>query len=50
MRNPTFCVGADIHLEETVLSALDQANGCEVIPRFRVTNDCQAQKQPRGSN
>jgi hypothetical protein len=39
LNNPTLCVGADIHLDEIVLRAVDQADGHEVIPRFRVTNN-----------
>jgi transposase len=39
MNDPTLCVGADIHLDEIVLCAVDEADGHEVIPRFRVTNN-----------
>ena len=39
MNDPTLCVGADIHLDEIVLCAVDQADGHEVIPRLRVTNN-----------
>jgi hypothetical protein len=39
MNSPTLCVGADIHLDEIVLCAVDQAYGHEVILRFRVTNN-----------
>ncbi len=35
----TLCVGADVHLDEIVLRAVDKANGHEVIQRFRVTNN-----------
>src|SRR5512136_1986411 len=34
----TLCVGADVHLDEIVLRAVDKADGHEVIKRFRVTN------------
>jgi len=36
---PTLCVGADVHLDEIVLRAVDKAMGHEVLPRFRVTNN-----------
>jgi transposase len=39
MINPTLCVGADVHLDEIVLRAVDKADGHEVIERFRVTNN-----------
>ena len=39
MTNPTLCIGADIHLDEIVLRAVDKADGHEVIERFRVTNN-----------
>jgi transposase len=36
---PTLCVGADVHLDEIVLRAVDKALGHEVVERFRVTNN-----------
>jgi transposase len=36
---PTLCVGADVHLDEIVLRAVDKALGHEVLERFRVTNN-----------
>ena len=36
---PTLCVGADVHLDEIVLRAVDKALGHEVLQRFRVTNN-----------
>ena len=36
---PTLCVGADVHLDEIVLCAVDKANGHQVTDRFRVTNN-----------
>ena len=36
---PTLCVGADVHLDEIVLRAVDKALGHEVVDRFRVTNN-----------
>jgi hypothetical protein len=36
---PTLCVGADVHLDEIVLRAVDKAFGREVLQRFRVTNN-----------
>jgi transposase len=35
----TLCVGADVHLDEIVLRAVDKADGHEVVKRFRVTNN-----------
>jgi hypothetical protein len=35
----TLCVGVDVHLDDLVLRALDQADGHEVLERFRVTNN-----------
>jgi transposase len=35
----TLCVGADVHLDEIVLRVVDKADGHEVVPRFRVTNN-----------
>jgi transposase len=35
----TLCVGADVHLDEIVLRAVDKADGHEVLRRFRVTNN-----------
>ncbi len=39
MSNSILCVGADVHLDEIVLRAVDKADGHEVIERFRVTNN-----------
>jgi transposase len=39
MNVSTLCVGADVHLDEIVLRAVDQASGHEVLERFRVTNN-----------
>jgi transposase len=39
MYKPTLCVGADVHLKEIVLRAVDKALGHEVLERFRVTNN-----------
>jgi hypothetical protein len=36
---PTLCVGADVHLDEIVLTAVDKALGHEVLERFRVANN-----------
>ena len=36
---PTLCVGADVHLDEIVLRAVDKALGHEVLGSFRVTNN-----------
>jgi hypothetical protein len=39
MYKPTLCVGADVHLDEIVLRAVDKALGHEVLQRIRVTNN-----------
>jgi transposase len=39
MNRSILCVGADIHLDEIVLRAVDKANDHEVIKPFRVTNN-----------
>lgn len=39
MNDSTLCVGADVHLDEIVIRAVDKAYGHEVIERFRVTNN-----------
>jgi len=39
MYKPTLCVGADVHLDEIVLRAVDKTLGHEVLERFRVTNN-----------
>jgi len=39
MDSSTLCVGADVHLDEIVLRAVDKADGHEVVKRFRVTNN-----------
>ena len=36
---PTLCVGADVHLDEIVLRAVDKILGHEVLERFRVPNN-----------
>lgn len=36
---PTLCVGADVHLDDIVLRAVDKVLGHEVVKRFRVTNN-----------
>ena len=35
----TLCIGVDVHLDDLVLRAVDQADGHEVLERFRVTNN-----------
>ena len=39
MNHATLCIGADVHLDEIVLSVVDKADGHEVVERFRVTNN-----------
>jgi transposase len=39
MTHATLCIGADVHLDEIVLCAVDKADGHEVTDRFRVTNN-----------
>ena len=39
MNRSTLCIGADVHLDEVVLCAVDQADSHEVTDRFRVTNN-----------
>ena len=39
MHPSTLCIGADVHLDEIVLHAVDKADGHEVVQRFRVTNN-----------
>jgi len=39
MNASTLCVGADVHLDEIVLRAVDKVSGREVLQRFRVTNN-----------
>jgi transposase len=39
MNHTTLCIGADVHLDEMVLCAVDKADGHEVTDRFRVTNN-----------
>jgi len=39
MNESTLCVGADVHLDEIVLRAVDKTDGHEVIKRFHVTNN-----------
>jgi transposase len=39
MNNSILCVGADVHLDEIVLRAVDQAKDQEVIQPFRVSNN-----------
>jgi len=38
MNHSTLCIGADVHLDEIVLCAVDKADGHEVTDPFRVTN------------
>jgi transposase len=35
----TLCIGVDVHLDDLVLRAIDQADGHEVLERFRVPNN-----------
>jgi len=35
----TLCVGIDVHLDDLVLRVIDQADGHEVLERFRVPNN-----------
>jgi transposase len=39
MNRSTLCVGADVHLDEIVLCAVDKAESHEVCERFHVTNN-----------
>jgi len=39
MNHSTLCIGADVHLDEIVLCAVDKADGHQVTDRFRVTNN-----------
>lgn len=39
MNHSTLCVGADVHLDEITLRAVDKLTGEEVIAPFRVTNN-----------
>jgi transposase len=39
MNHATLCIGADVHLDEIVLCAVDKADGHQVADRFRVTNN-----------
>ncbi len=39
MSKLTLCVGADVHLDEIVLRAVDKTDGHEVLERFHVTNN-----------
>ncbi len=39
MNNSTLCVGADVHLKDIVLRAVDKLSSDEVLERFRVTNN-----------
>lgn len=39
MNESTLCVGADVHLDEIVVRAVDKADGHEVVERFHVTNN-----------
>jgi transposase len=39
MNNSTLCVGADVHLDEIVLRAVDKTSGHEVLEPFHVTNN-----------
>ena len=42
---PTLCVGADVHLDEIVLRAVDKGLGHEVVDRFHVTNNLPGAQQ-----
>jgi hypothetical protein len=39
MNHATLCIGADVHLDEIVLCAVDKADGRQVADCFRVTNN-----------
>ncbi len=39
MNSSTLCVGADVHLDDIVLRAVDKSSGHEMIERFRVSNN-----------
>jgi transposase len=39
MSHSTLCVGADVHLKDIVLRAVDKLSSREVLERFRVTNN-----------
>jgi transposase len=39
MNGSTLCLGADIHLDQIALRAVDKSDGHEVIERFHVTNN-----------
>ena len=39
MNSSTLCLGADIHLDQITLRAVDKSDGHEVIQRFHVTNN-----------
>jgi transposase len=39
MHERTLCVGADVHLDEISVRAVDKTDGHEVLERFRVTNN-----------
>jgi transposase len=39
MNHSTLCVGADVHMKNLVLRAVDKLSGDEVIPPFSVTNN-----------
>ena len=39
MKEPTLCVGADVHLDTITLCVVDKADCHEVTERFRVTNN-----------
>jgi transposase len=39
MNGSTLCVGADVHLDQITLRAVDKSEGHEVFERFRVTNN-----------
>lgn len=39
MNRSTLCVGADVHLDQIVLCAVDKAESHEVCERFQVTNN-----------
>jgi transposase len=39
MNHSTLCIGADVHMDQIVLCALDKADGHQVSDHFRVTNN-----------
>jgi hypothetical protein len=39
MKGSTLCIGTNVHLDKITLCVLDEADGHEVLERFRVTNN-----------